>query len=384
MKVIALLNLFVLLLAPGALAQDDMRPTIAMLRYGGPEGSPTFVEVRVISMLENYGYVSAEEADVLRERRDLDGENVKVYWGDAGWDFANAALAVEKALDQQADVIMTITTPMTRAAVNSTLDLDDPPLVLGSSLLYPYPAGIGQDRCAKPDHVIGTAVEVPVAALFSAMIAQQPGLERIGILTSSTEASGSEGAAQIAELAETHGLWAKSAAFATQTEVLLAAESLMSDDIEAVITSWSVQISHNLANITSIAIEYDIPVYVPVLPGVLHGAALSAGYLNDNDEAVAVARLMASYLAGDLDPATTGLLELHGSGIGVNLDVWSALGTPVTPELMENADLIFADGEMSFSERYLDSLIEGNIEIPVEHDAEIDAALVESLQCAEE
>ena len=384
MKKLPLLGLLALLLVYGALAQDDTRPTIAMLRFGGPAGNPTFVEVRIISMLESYGYISAEEAAVLGERGDLEGENINVYWGDAGWDFANASLMVETALDQEADVLVTITTPAARAAVNLTLDLDDPPLVLSSSLLYPYSAGIAGHSCIKPDHLIGAVVEVPVERLFSLLLAQQPAVQTIGVLAGATEISGSEGAAAIVELAEAHGISAEVATIITQSDALHAAEGLMNKDIEALVTSWDVQISHNMIRINEIAENYGIPVYIPSLPAALNGATFSAGFLYDDKEATGVARLLAGYLAGELDPATTGLLELRGPGTGVNLDALAHLGMTAAPELLEEADMIVRDGTAEFSERYLDALIAGNASLGVDKDREADAALFASLRCTED
>ena len=384
MKKLPLLGLLALLLVYGALAQDDTRPTIAMLRFGGPAGNPTFVEVRIISMLESYGYISAEEAAVLGERGDLEGENINVYWGDAGWDFANASLMVETALDQEADVLVTITTPAARAAVNLTLDLDDPPLVLSSSLLYPYSAGIAGHSCIKPDHLIGAVVKVPVERLFSLLLAQQPAVQTIGVLAGATEISGSEGAAAIVELAEAHGISAEVATIITQSDALHAAEGLMNKDIEALVTSWDVQISHNMIRINEIAENYGIPVYIPSLPAALNGATFSAGFLYDDKEATGVARLLAGYLAGELDPATTGLLELRGPGTGVNLDALAHLGMTAAPELLEEADMIVRDGTAEFSERYLDALIAGNASLGVDKDREADAALFASLRCTED
>ena len=384
MKKLLLFGLLLLLLAPGALAQDDMQPTIAMLRYGGPAGSPTFVEVRIISMLENYGYISAEEAATLLERRDLEGENITVHWGDAGWDIPTANLMVEKALDQGADILVTITTPVARAAVNATLNTDDPPLVLSSALWYPYAAGIADASCIKPEHLIGAVVEVPVEKLFSLLMTQQPGVESIGILSSAAEISGSEGAAALVALAAEHEIRAEVATILSQADAQLAAEGLMSKGVEAVLTSWDIPISHNMASIIEIAANEGIPVYVPALPTVLGGATFSAGYLSDDTEATSVARLLASYLAGELDPATTSLLELGGPGTGVNLDSLTALGMAASPRLLLEADLIISGGAPGFSARYLESLMAGATAVPVANDSEADAALVASLQCTDE
>ena len=384
MRRFLLLFLLTLLLAAAASAQEEMPKTIAVLRYGGPAGDPIFVEKRIIAMLESYGYISGEEAAILNERRDLDGERVNLYWGDAGWDIPAANLMVERALDQEADVIVTVTTPVSRAAINLTLDMDDPPVVIASSVLYPYPAGIAQASCLKPDHLIGVVLDVPMELLFRLLLTQQPDIERIGILAGATEISGSEGASALAALAQAHALSADAATIISQSDAILAAEGLMSKDIEALITSWDVLISHNMRSIMDIAQGEGLPVYIPSLPAVVSGAAVSAGNLRDDEEATGVARLLALYLGGDLDPATTGLLELREAGTAVNQDALAALGMTAAPELLAEADLVITDGEHNLSQRYLDALVDGAVGLGVEENSEIDAALNASLQCTDE
>ncbi len=108
-KHIAFILLFVLLLAPLATAQDNDNPTVAILRFGNAVGEDiSSTESGVLDMLEAYEYISAEERAELAGRAPLEGDNISIVWGDAAFEFANAAPVVDNALDQGADALVTL------------------------------------------------------------------------------------------------------------------------------------------------------------------------------------------------------------------------------------------------------------------------------------
>ena len=137
-------------------------------------------------------------------------------------------------------------------------------------------------------------------------------------------------------------------------------------------------------HITSAAIEAGVPVYVPALPLLFVEAAFTAGYLDDYEEAHSIARLLASYLAGELDPAATGILELRGPGTGVNIDVLEKLSMTAAPEVLEAADFVLGGGSIQLSERYEQSLALGDTQVEVVQDSETDALVVANLHCTPE
>ena len=91
---------------PGAMTQDA-NPTIAILRYG-PLSSYMVTEGAILDMLETYELINAEERAVLDERRGLEGENINIIWGDGNFDVPTVNLIIEDALDQEADVLLTL------------------------------------------------------------------------------------------------------------------------------------------------------------------------------------------------------------------------------------------------------------------------------------
>ncbi|MCY4147486.1 MAG: hypothetical protein OXF90_13595, partial [Chloroflexi bacterium] len=145
--VIALVLLAMML--PLAAVQAEDNPTVAILRFGSLR---TFdvTEGAILDVLESYGWISAEENAQLSNREDLEGENINIIWGSADFDLPSANLMLEATLDQEPDVLLTITTAITQLAINAVADLDDPPTVLFTSVYNPYKAGILESACIKP------------------------------------------------------------------------------------------------------------------------------------------------------------------------------------------------------------------------------------------
>ena len=154
----SLLTLLIALLVPSIAAQDDDKPTVAMMGFGW---FPSFevTEGAIFDMLQSYGFISNEENAILESRQDLVGENIDLFWVDYGRGRDDLNLAIEDALDKEPDVLLTLGSWLTAAAINVTLDMDDPPPILFASVNYPYRAGIA----GSPLHQTGSRYWIRVA-----------------------------------------------------------------------------------------------------------------------------------------------------------------------------------------------------------------------------
>ncbi|MDE2774780.1 MAG: hypothetical protein OXI77_02465 [Chloroflexota bacterium] len=77
---------------------DDDKPTVAILRFGNALSQDiSSTESGVLDMLEAYEYISADERAELAGRAPLEGDNINIVWGDAAFEFANAAFVVDNA-----------------------------------------------------------------------------------------------------------------------------------------------------------------------------------------------------------------------------------------------------------------------------------------------
>ena len=357
-RYLAALIALIILLAPASMAQEG-KPTVAVLRFG-PSLSDTSLETAVMDTLHVYDWINAEELALLGDRQDLAGEKINILWGDASYDLPTVSIMVEDALDRGADILLTLSTPVTQVALNTTLDQDEPTPILFSSVYSPYHAGVADAPCIKPTHVTGSESVPPYEEAFQVFLLQNPAMRRIGMIYSSHDASGIYGAERIAAIGESLDLDVESAAVTSVTDLRNATQSLANRDVEAIILPFDYTVAIGLPIVATVAIENQIPVFHPHPGSILAGATVGAGFYNFYTQGISTGLMLAAYLNGNLDLAKTAIDSASGLSVGVNLDVASALGIAIPPELENMAEMVVRDGESEMSPlgllRLLDSM----------------------------
>ena len=338
----ALLMVFV----PATTAQDEDKPLIAVMGYGW---FPSFevTEGAIFDMLQSYGFISAEESAIVKEREDLIGERVDILWIDPGQGSAELSLAVEHALDHEPDVLLTLSSWLTNVAVSQTADMDDPPPILFASVNYPYRSGIADSPCIKPDHVTGSESLTPFQYVMSLLTIQNPDIQKIGTMFNSSEGGGSWGVEQITDIANEYGIEVKQEGLVQLSDVRIAADKLIDQGVEAFVLPWDHYTSQGLPIIAIAANEAGIPIFHPGMGAIYYGATVGAGFYLYYEDGVAVGAMLVAYLNGELDIAQTAISVQSGQGLGVNLDAAHVQGIEMSAELMAQADVVVEGGELT-------------------------------------
>lgn len=381
-KIVVTVCLVLLFVFPIA-AQDDT-PTIAIMRFGSLP-SLEITEGAILDLLESYGFISADENRILEERKDYQGESVNIIWGDAGFDYPTISVMVDDALDHEADVLVTLGTPVTLAAVNATLDLDDPPAVLFTAVHNPYEAGIAEASCIKPANVTGMEIVTSYDYVFETLQKQSPDFAIIGTIFDTAETSGVFGADRIADIAGEMGISVETAGVTGLSDLRAAADSLVQKGAQAIVLPIDSLTTQGLPIIVTIANEGGIPVFHPSLGSIYYGATIGAGYSAFYVNGVNVGRTLAFHLNGDIDIASTAIYVATGRGLGINLDSANLQGVEVSSELIDEADVVMEGGAPTrVSARTLQQIRRRGVIIPHEQRQEADTEFFAALQCTDD
>ena len=334
-----------MLLPMTSLAQaDDDKPTVALLRYG-PVMNTTIVQQYFLSSLHSAGLISDAEAQAgLDIGQDLEGERINITVGDADFDISNVNFFVENALDQGVDALVTFSTPVTLAALNATLDMDDPPILLFAQVYSPYEAGIAQSNCVKPAHVSGVLSVTDYADIVPLLLLQNSEIQTIGTVYSASETSGRLGAAEIASLAGALGLTVHQAAVNSVADLTPAAEGLIAKGVEAFLIPSDVLTVAGLPVLNQVAVENGVLIFHSTGNTFNVGATVSAGASEASFEGRVLAALLAGHLDGSRDISRTGISSVRNLLIGVNLDTAELQGVDISEALLERADAVLEDG----------------------------------------
>jgi putative tryptophan/tyrosine transport system substrate-binding protein len=359
----ALFVLLAVLLAVTAMsvaAQDDI-PTIAIIKFG-PLPPFELSQQGTLDELAAYGYE--------------DGENINILFYDSNIDVPTANLQIQDAIDKEADVLITITTPVTVAAINVTSGLSDPPIILFNTVTEPYASGIAQAPCLKPDHVWGSQALPDFEQIMPLLFEVNPDIQTVGSIYSTSEPNAVASMLLIEPLAEELGLELLVHSVAETAEVVAAAEALADAGIEAFFIPTDSTVGNGLAGILSVAEDYAIPVYFADSAQVYAGVTVAAG-LSYYQEGVDTARVLIAYLNGDIDIATTGISKQPGTRIAINLDSAAAQDVEIPQSLLDRAAFVIENGESTETAPSLPDVSPEELE-------EADQAFVEGLFCSAE
>lgn len=345
--VIVLILCFALL----PVSADQHRPVVAILRFGSAAGEDISTsETGVLDVLEAYGYISADERAELAGRARLDGEKISIVWGDAGFDFVNAALAVDSALDQGADALVTLSTPMTQAALNATGDMDHPPAIIFAAVFDAAAAGIAESACEKPAHVTGAEAITPYEQVLPLLLVQEPDLQIIGTMFNPAEASSVAGAEAIASAGDGLGLTVEQAAVTGIADLRAATQGLINKGASIILLPVDETTLGGLPVILAVANEYGIPIFHSNMQALRVGATVGAGYELFFEQGIRAGRILVGHLNGDINIAETAVFSETSMSVGVNLDSAADQGVEISAELMDMAGRVIEDGAGFMSE----------------------------------
>ncbi len=336
---LAVLILLAFHAAPAFLAQADA-PTVAILRFG-PLSTSESTEQAIRDMLYGYGFVNEEEYSQLSARRDMEGEHLNIIWGDANWSYADVNLIIEQALDAEADVIVTLSTPVTQAAVNTVSDMDAPPIILFANVFNSRAAGIAESTCVKPDYVTGAESGTPYEDIVPLLLLQNPDMRAVGTIYSSSEISGAIGAERIAEVGAALGLTVEQASVNSVSDVPLAADGLLSKGVEAFVIPADLLTTVAMPALASIGAESGIPVFHATFGAIHQGATVAAGTNQYYVDGRHIGRILVAWLNGEADIANTSVTIRDDLRIAINLDVAAMQGVEPSAALMDEVEYVF-------------------------------------------
>ena len=362
-----------------ALAADDV-PTVAYLSFGQ---SPTFALTQkgVLDVLEAYGFVSAEERLALNGGGDLHGEHINILNREAGFDMPTANLMIEDALDQGADVLLTISTQVGTLASSAIAEMDDPPALIFAILAAPYLTGMADASCIKPDNVTGTQMNIDFSVFDQVRQAQNPDTQVFGFIIDANDPGQALVAVTLNEFADAYGLRMESASIITAADYALATETLLDKGVGAIVLPPRTGSSSGVTSVVDAA--YGVTVYSALVTDVFLGVPVGSGFTGWYREGAIAGRMLAAHLRGEIDIATTAINLTPGFTIAVNRDAAAANGVEIRDELLAMADFVIEEGaatgyiEIPGVNTFLEDM-------PLEERIAQDQAFLQSLHCTPE
>ena len=265
----------------------------------------------------------------IEKELDAKGEDLGVTFNYA--DYFSNAQADSSVLNQistdlladQVDVIVAIATPVAMVMQSATEDTDIP--VIFSAVSDPVGAGLVESMDAPGGNITGTSDALDTATIMNLMLAANPDLKKVGLLYDTAQDSSQNAIQDAIAFCEENGIEYEEKTGSTTDDVILAAQSLIADGVEAVFTPTDNTIMTAELSIYELFNDAKIPHYTGADSFALNGAFCGYG-VDYANLGVATADMVAEVLTGDADVAATPVQTFDNGIATVNTDTCEAIG----------------------------------------------------------
>ena len=203
-------------------------------------------------------------------------------------------------------------------------------LVLSLILVFaavsdPVGAGLVESLEAPGANITGTSDFLDTAAVLNLIFAANPDVKKVGLLYNPSEDASAAPVAAAKEILGAKGVEVKEYTGSNAADVILAAEAIAADGMDAVFTPTDNTIMSAELSIYEILAEAKIPHYTGADSFALNGAFLGYGvdYANLGRE---TADMIAAVLLDGADPATTPVKTFDNGTATVNTETCAAIG----------------------------------------------------------
>lgn len=223
----------------------------------------------------------------------------------------------------EVDIIIPIATPVAIAAQTATEDLDIP--VVFSAVSDPVSAGLVESLDAPGGNITGTSDYLDTNAIMELIFAADPDCDKVGLLYDAGQDSSTAAIASAKEYLNAKGVAFVEKNGSTTDEILLAAEALVSEGVDAVFTPTDNTVMKAELTIYEVFAEAKIPHYGGADSFALNGAFCSYGvdYINLG---VMTADMVVDMLINGKTPAETAVMTFDSGIATVNTEICEMLG----------------------------------------------------------
>ena len=221
------------------------------------------------------------------------------------------------------DLMVGVATPVATAMQAATEDSGIP--VVFSAVSDPVGNGVVESLEAPGANITGTSDYLDTNAIMDLIFAADPDADKIGLLYDVGQDSSTTPIAHAREYLESKGIEVVERTGTTTDEVMLAAQALVSDGVDAVFTPTDNTIMTAELAIYETFADAGIPHYTGADSFALNGAFLGYG-VDYANLGVETANMVAEILVDGADPATTPVMTFDNGTATVNTETCAALG----------------------------------------------------------
>ncbi len=224
---------------------------------------------------------------------------------------------------EQVDVVIPIATPAAMIMQNAAEDSQMP--IVFSAVSDPVEAGLVADLEAPGANITGTSDALNTAAVMELILAEDPDIQKLGLLYDKSQNSSKNPIAEAIAFCEENGIAYVEKTGTTNAELSTAADVLVAEGVDAVFTPTDNTVMTAELAIFEKFMEAGIPHYAGADSFALNGAFLGYG-VNYEELGTVTADMAVEILTEGKDPAEMPVRTLDNGIATVNTEIAEAIG----------------------------------------------------------
>ena len=230
---------------------------------------------------------------------------------------------ISNFIAEEVDLMVGVATPVAMTMQGMTEENRIP--VVFAAVSDPLAAGLVESLEAPGANITGTSDYLDTAAVLNLIFAANPEAKKVALLYNPSEDASTAPIAAAREILAGKGVEVKEYTGSNPSEVMLAADAIVTDEMDAVFTPTDNTIMAAELSIYEKFAEAKIPHYTGADSFALNGAFLGYGvdYANLGRE---TADMIAAILLDGADPATLAVKTFDNGTATVNTETYAAIG----------------------------------------------------------
>jgi ABC-type uncharacterized transport system substrate-binding protein len=270
--------------------------------------------------------------DGLKEQGIEEGKNLEVRRSHAQAEISNIPLLIQNLESSNADVIVTMTTPVLAGAVSVARTKP----VVFTYVYDPIAAGAGKSATDHLPRVTGTGSFPPVDDTIETIVRLVPGVKSVGTLYNSSEANSVKVMSVARGLFQKRGIGLQEIAITGTNEVFQAAQALTQRNVQALWVTGDNTALQSFDAIVKAARDARLPLIIND-PEFVHRGALMAVGIGWYETGKHASKILGRVLRGE-SPANIPFEEVALKKLVLNQDVAKTLGITFPPDMVKAAE----------------------------------------------
>ena len=263
----------------------------------------------------------------------IEGENIEYDYQNSEGDMSLVASIAQKFVSEKIDLIVSIATPNSQAAISAAEGTDIP--VVFSAVTDPVGAALISDWESHPDeNVTGVSDMIVVQDDVELIIAIVPSVKKIGTLYNAGESNSVFLAEKLNEACDAKGIEVVEKTVATSADVLAAAQSLVGQ-VDAIWVGTDNTVVTGLEALIGVCEDNDIPFFPADEPSIERGGIAAYGF-DYYDIGVQTGRMIARVLdAGSANSIKVEKGEIIS--LSINTEAAESMGVTIPQDIIDKA-----------------------------------------------